>query len=84
MPVISVVQRQTFLFVFCNRNLRNLLLEGNTIETLPLELGKLTNNNYFIYHTCMNRTGKHVNNLLSCPVSYLDSKGINVAVNLKI
>lgn len=64
MPVFSVVQRQTFLFVFVflNRNLRNLLLEGNTIETLPLELGKLTNNSYFIYHTCINLTGKHVNN----------------------
>ena len=51
-----------FLFVFLNRNLRNLLLEGNTIETLPLELGKLTNNNYFIYHTCINLTEKHANN----------------------
>ena len=62
MLVISVVQRQTFLyflFVFLNRNLRNLLLEGNTIETLPLELGKLTNNNY---HTCINLTERHVNN----------------------
>ena len=25
---------------FVNRNLKNLLLEGNTIESLPLELGK--------------------------------------------
>lgn len=25
---------------FFNRNLKNLLLEGNTIESLPLELGK--------------------------------------------
>ena len=55
-------QHFCLFFVFLNRNLRNLLLEGNTIETLPLELGKLTNNNYFIYHTCINLTGKHVNN----------------------
>lgn len=29
-----------FVLFFSNRNLRNLLLEGNTIESLPLELGE--------------------------------------------
>ena len=29
-----------FLTLFSNRNLKNLLLEGNTIESLPLELGE--------------------------------------------
>lgn len=37
---IALLIRKTVNF-FLHRNLRNLLLEGNNVESLPLELGKL-------------------------------------------
>lgn len=37
---IGLLIKKTVNF-FLHRNLRNLLLEGNNVESLPLELGKL-------------------------------------------
>jgi len=39
---VLYIHQQMFqiLTFFSNRNLKNLLLEGNTIESLPLELGQ--------------------------------------------
>lgn len=48
-------------FFFSNRNLKNLLLEGNTIESLPLELGQYVLESVTLFQTYNNGLNLGVN-----------------------